>query len=475
MRNRSALGFPQVAALQEALADRFVFLSLVGQGGSAYVFRARDVASRRQVAIKVLHPKLFAEPEARAAFLREAELVEGLKHDNIVPILEVINVDRVGCALVMPFVEGHTLKEEIKSTGALPIPMVRTILSDLLPALGYAHQRGIVHCDIKPQNVFLDGASGRCMIGDFGIAARMDEHVSAATPNAMGTPQYMSPEQIDGRSVDQRSDVYSVGCLAFEMLTGAEPWAGLSLSEVLQRQRNLALPSVSISRPETPADLTTAVARCVLKDPAQRWQSAEELAGALQHHPNGPRIWKQRASASALEGLSRQVALLVSRLADPKVLVSVGSIILLAGLFGTANEGEQEAREAPSANGTIVDGARAVGGPQESVTQGRVLTGQGRQSTAPVVNRQPQRQEAQSRETSSALRWVRDEQASELLERAKRVAGSGEGFDVILDLQLLSQSGEVSPRLRKRLEVVATNLILQCESLRDLNASVQCP
>lgn len=469
---------PKVAAMLAAIGDRFDIKGLVGEGGSAFVFRACERPGGRDVAIKVLHPNLMHDPAARAAFIREAELLEGLQHRNIVRITEVVQRNNQGCAIVMPYIDGYTLKEEIKASGPLPLAIVRAILRDILAALQYAHGRGVVHRDIKPHNIFLDSVTSSCLLGDFGIAARLDEFTSPHGPDTVGTPQYMAPEQIDGRPVDQRSDVYSVGCVAFEMITGSEPWARLSLSEVLQCQRRDPLPSVRSTRADVPADLVEFTERCLEKDPERRWKNASEMIRAINSDGSGiatPVFRRRSSNKGSPVGFS---VFQENRISKPMVLLGMGGALILFGLSSVSRTGSFPAPPAERYQGpTNIDPILTEQPPEAakapSEPDNLVLEQAQRSLMRGVAGREPKPVLAPT--SPKTEKGGRDGQAQELLGQALRISGTGEGFELILDLRWLSESAEVSPELRRRLSIAANQLRNQCESLKMLNPAVVCP
>ena len=220
----------------DELADDYALLGELGRGGSAVVYLARDRTLDREVAIKVVHPRPTSpddDPVARLA--REARTVAQLQHPHIVTVYAVRRLRSGGLALVLQYVPGTTLKTVIQRDGPLAPERCERILRDVAQALAYAHARGVIHRDVKPENIFLDGATGQALLADFGIA-RSDEHDSMTlTGMAIGTPFYMSPEQVEGAPLDGRSDLYSLGLVAWEMLTGRRPWDGESLYLVIWR------------------------------------------------------------------------------------------------------------------------------------------------------------------------------------------------------------------------------------------------
>jgi alpha-tubulin suppressor-like RCC1 family protein len=266
------------------LSDEYELLGELGRGGTAVVYRAQDRTLGREVAIKVVHPRAAApgdDPVARLA--REARTVAQLQHPNIVTVFAVRRLRSGGLALVMQLVPGATLKQVVQREGPLAPDRAERVLRDVAQALAYAHARGIVHRDVKPENIFLDEESGRAMLSDFGIA-RSDEHDSMTmTGTALGTPFYMSPEQVEGKAVDGRSDLYSLGLVAWEMLTGRRPWDGESLYNVIYKQKHEELPPIEALRAGVPQRLQYVVERMLQKRPASRWAGADGLLAQLSH------------------------------------------------------------------------------------------------------------------------------------------------------------------------------------------------
>jgi serine/threonine-protein kinase len=274
---------PQIPErLQAALADRYRIDREVGQGGMATVYLAQDLKHNRRVALKVLRPELAAAlgPER---FVREVEIAAQLQHPHILPLFDSGEADGF-LYYVMPFVEGESLRERLKRPGGVPISEAVRILREVVDALSYAHQHGVVHRDIKPDNVMLSGR--HAVVTDFGVA----KAVSAAGTNklttvgvALGTPTYMAPEQAMGETnLDQRADIYSVGALAYELLTGSPPFdkptaQALLSAHVLERPTPPETRRAGIA----PA-LSELVMRCLEKEKERRYQTAEEMLPALE-------------------------------------------------------------------------------------------------------------------------------------------------------------------------------------------------
>ncbi|HEY0776903.1 MAG TPA: protein kinase [Gemmatirosa sp.] len=260
------------------LAGEYDVIEELGRGGSAIVYRAHDRTLGRDVAIKVVHPRPTSpndDPVARLA--REARMVAGLEHPGIVSVYAVRRLSAGGLTLVMQLVPGETLKTVIQRGGPLDPERAEAVLRDVAHALAYAHGRQVVHRDVKPENIFVHASGGRALISDFGIARSTAADSLTLTGTAIGTPFYMSPEQIEGRPVDGRSDLYSLGLVAWEMLTGRRPWDGESLYHVIYKQKHDDLPPIEAFRPDVPRRLQYIIERMLQKLPAARWAGAEGL------------------------------------------------------------------------------------------------------------------------------------------------------------------------------------------------------
>jgi serine/threonine-protein kinase len=273
-----------ISSLRAALAGRYRIERELGAGGMALVYLAHDLKHDRPVAVKVLRPDLAASIGAER-FLREIRIAAGLSHPRILPLYDS------GAAgehlyYVMPFIEGESLRQLLDREPQLPIADAVNLMRQVASALAYAHSRGIVHRDIKPDNILLHG--NEAVVADFGIAraiaAAEDEHITQ-TGVTVGTPAYMSPEQWGaGATVDGRSDVYSLGCVLYEVLAGHPPFLGTTVQEILARHAVDAIPSITAARQAVPSWLAQVIERSLAKTPADRYATATEFAGAL----NGP-------------------------------------------------------------------------------------------------------------------------------------------------------------------------------------------
>jgi serine/threonine-protein kinase len=268
--------------LVAAVGDHYLIEEELGRGGMACVFRALDVRLNRRVAIKLLPPDLAFNPSVKSRFLREAQMAANLSHPNIVPIFTVD--EREGLVyFVMALVDGESLGKRIARDGAMPIEHVRSVAGDVADALDYAHRQGVVHRDIKPDNILLERATGRPLVTDFGIArAAAEESRLTVTGMAVGTPAYMSPEQAMGeRDVDGRSDIYSLGIVAYQMLAGETPFKATNTPAMLMKHVSEPPPPLRGRRSDIPATLASAVERALAKRPEDRWRTAGEMRDAV--------------------------------------------------------------------------------------------------------------------------------------------------------------------------------------------------
>ena len=273
------------------ISDRYVIKQVVGTGGMAVVYRAWDLQNRTTVAIKILRPEYESDRDFVRRFSREAEAAAKVSHENIVNMLDV-GAEGDMRYIVMEYVDGQTLKELIRQNGALNQDMAVNIALSILAAVEHAHKNGIVHRDIKPQNILVD-AQGHVKVADFGIArlknaaqtTRVDEGTAA-----MGSVHYFSPEQARGEVADEKSDLYSVGVVLYEMLTGSVPFDGETSVSVALKHVNEAPQSMREIEPRISQALDEVVQRALAKDSAKRYQSAEEMAADLRRavaHPKG--------------------------------------------------------------------------------------------------------------------------------------------------------------------------------------------
>ena len=269
-------------ALAGALGTQYEVLRLLGRGGMGAVYLARERFLERLVAVKVMTADAAGAADAKERFRREARTAARLTHPNIVPLF-TFGESRGLLFFVMGFVQGESLSDRLRREGALPAGEARRILAELADALDYAHRQGVVHRDIKPDNILVDDATGRAMLTDFGVAkAAATGQTLTVVGTVVGTPQYMSPEQAAGdRDVDGRSDLYSLGLLGYAMLSGRPPFAGMSVQEILVQQVTKEPPPLRALVPDLPADLELAIGRCLRKDPAERWPDGRAFKAAL--------------------------------------------------------------------------------------------------------------------------------------------------------------------------------------------------
>jgi serine/threonine protein kinase len=272
------------ARLAAALGDAYSIAGEIGRGGMGVVYRARDERLKRPVAIKVLPPDLAYRADIRTRFMREAETAARISHPNVVPIHSVGEADEL-VYFVMGYVDGESLAVRLKRRGRLSLDEARRICRETADALSAAHQHGVIHRDVKPDNILLEGTRGRVMVTDFGIAKALSAEGGTLTEAgiAIGTPAFMSPEQAAGeREVDGRSDIYSLGIVTYQMMTGELPFQAPTVPGLLMKQISEEPTPVDRKRPEIPRDLCLTVMRCLEKDPERRWPTADALRRALE-------------------------------------------------------------------------------------------------------------------------------------------------------------------------------------------------
>jgi serine/threonine-protein kinase len=306
--------FPDVSAtwereqVVEHLGAQYQIVREIGRGGMGVVFLARDIALHRLVAIKVLRYEFASSEDHRERFRREARMTARLSHPNIVPLHSFGEVGEF-TYIVMKYVHGMSLAERMRREKRLPPAEVQRILRDLALALDSAHRDGVIHRDLKAENILLEGASGHAMLTDFGVALQRSlDPVRAEAAHAFGTPHYMSPEQAAGElDIDGRSDVYSLGVLGFYMLTGRLPFEAISFEGLAAKHIAEPAKPVASLAPKAPEALCAAIDRCLSKDRDDRFQDAAELAAAMELIPK-KRRWFQRATAASNAIVHHRVA-----------------------------------------------------------------------------------------------------------------------------------------------------------------------
>src|SRR5688572_106696 len=315
----------------------------LGQGGMAAVYLARRRDTGRLVAIKAVRSRYLDDPDALRRFAREARTVADLDHPNIVRTEAIEQIGDRAVAIIMEYLAGGTVRDRLREYGAFSAEDAESVLRDVASALGYAHRRGIVHRDVKPENVFLDERTGRALLSDFGIARRIEGDIPITLLGAaLGTPQYMSPEQIDGAKVDGRSDIYSLGVLGWELLTGRRPWAGESLYGVIYKQKHEDLPRITSLRPRVPANLLFAIEGALVKNREKRWQRAEQFIDCLVYNP--PPVLAQEYPAGASRADRKSVVLFRRAIMAPPLEIDTpGSA---ASVAPTDRGGDPEEAEA---------------------------------------------------------------------------------------------------------------------------------
>jgi len=276
----------------EKIAERYEVEELVGHGGTSSVYKARDSLLERHVALKILHEQYNADEGFVERFKREARSVAQLQHPNIVTVIDRGEADGRQY-IVFEYIDGENLKEHIVRKGRLPIREALEIAVEVARGLAFAHQNGIIHRDVKPQNVLLNG-DGQAKVTDFGIARTLDVDGMTQTGTVLGTSNYIAPEQASGQRVDAHSDVYALGAVLFELLAGEVPFPGESFVAVAMKHVHEPPPNLLDVRKDVPLRVAAAVDRTLEKDPEQRFATMDDFAAELEaclaeldHGPEG--------------------------------------------------------------------------------------------------------------------------------------------------------------------------------------------
>ncbi len=327
---------PNLSELRQALGPAYDIEAPIARGGMGFVYLARDRRLDRRVAVKVLPPDLAVHATWRQRFVREARTAAALTHPNIVPIFAV---DEAGpfVFFAMAFVAGETLSQRVAAGGPLTPDAVVRLLRDIGEALAYAHARGVVHRDVKPDNILLDAASGRALLSDFGIAHVSPEGRPGPAPSGpvLGTAAFMSPEQARGAPVDARSDLYSLGVVAYYALSGRLPFHAATDLAVLALHIAEPAPPVATVAPSVPPRLAHVVDRCLAKDPWARYPDAAALVHAVAEAVEPPPApLAVRAFLVRSKHLAGPARILPAQLAPllPPVVGATAGLALLAAI-----------------------------------------------------------------------------------------------------------------------------------------------
>src|SRR5689334_8539345 len=380
------------------LGGRYALEREIGRGGMASVYLAQDLRQRRLVAVKFLRRDVALSLGA-PRFAREIEIASRLSHPPILPAHDSGEAEGL-LYYVMPFVEGESLRDRLRREPRLPVDEALVIAREIADALAYAHQLGVIHRHIKPANVLIQ--AGHAVVADFGVAraitAASDDRMTSAGL-IVGTPIYMSPEQGAGEELDGRADIYSLGCVAYEMLTGAPPFLGSSPQVIVARHVSAPLRPIRESRPEVPAAAAAAIEQALAKRPAQRQRDARELGDALR----APGGWDEATTevTPAPERRRRTIALAVGAVA-----VAVAGFLLVRPAPGVAGA-RLESMVLPRA-GDAVAAARA--------------TPRAHDRFAELIGGMPGFHAAESG-TALPARGGRDPPVADLLARTRRAGG----------------------------------------------------
>ena len=343
---------PTGTPLPTVLAERYRLDRSLGNGGMGEVFEATDLTLHRSVAVKLMSPSLVQDEPARARFLREARALAQVNSPNVVAVYDA-GEDAERPYLVMEFVEGTTLERELVKSGRVEPARAVAIATDIASGLASAHERGIVHRDVKPSNVFLT-PTDVAKIGDFGIARlERPDATLTLTGQTFGSPPYMAPEQATGGKVDARADLYSLGCVLFQMLVGRRPFSGDDAVSLVYQHVHSTPPRVDSLVPAVPAELGALVAGLMAKDPGDRPASAEEVRhalGSVPTEPIAPTTTAATVPVTATAVLPRRAQELGQRRKPrwPVAAVIVGAVALLALLIVLLAGGDRRPASSPT-------------------------------------------------------------------------------------------------------------------------------
>lgn len=325
------------------LSGRYLLEAKLGSGGMSTVYLARDEVLDRPVAVKLMHREMTEQPEQLERFNQEARAVAKLSNPNVVAVIDA-GEDAGRPYIVFEYIQGETLKQRIARVGSLDATEALAYALEIAQALGVAHERDMVHRDVKPQNVLID-STGRAKLTDFGISRQLDEQGMTAPGRVLGTTDYVAPEQAMGKQVDPRSDIYSLGIVLYEMLTGAVPFEAETQIGVAMKHVNEELPDVQAIRPDISAASASVVDRATAKDAEDRYQTigemAEDLQAALEVEAiRGGNTDEATSVLDAVPGPRRQAPLAKKTSPWPAIVMLVVALAIAAGTAWFISRGD---------------------------------------------------------------------------------------------------------------------------------------
>ncbi len=427
---------------------QYKILAEIGRGGMGIVYKAYQISLNREVALKILPPALSSDENLIKRFLREAEAAAKLSHPNIVQIFDINEIDGIHF-FAMEYLRGETLTQKIEREGPLPVKEAVRIGIAVADALSYSHAEGIIHRDIKPGNIMID-PHGHVKVTDFGLARAMESSRLTTTGIIIGTPEYMSPEQAQGEPLDGRSDLYSLGIVLYEALTGKIPFEASTPFAVAQKQIYEPLPLPCSIRAEIPKELEAVILKCAEKDPAKRYRSGEDFRNALESFAG--RIGLERITPTVAEKGAPQKSILKRIRGGKEALVIASFIAVLFLLLVPVRKkflehpGElKPARESEPPREPELP--REPQPPREDeankiINEARRFIEQGFYSEAVSKLEEVQRRFPQNPQASFIPQWIKevqDKEAGKKIEKAQQLADSGEIVKALLEFNQIAK------------------------------------